>query len=104
MLQSFDTEYMESKLISSEGSESSGDGINKYIKSQQGTNGINEILQPEHLPVEYAKISVIPKTPMQSALTHNVRLQRSQGPCQIQSLNQIGQTSADATVPLSLQA
>ncbi len=97
VLQSFDTECMESKLISSEGSESSGDGINKYIKSQQGTN---EILQPEHLPVEYAKISVIPKTPMQRALTHNVRLQRSQGPCQIQPLNQIGQTSADATVPL----
>ncbi len=34
VLQSFDTECMESKLISSEGSESSGDGINKYIKSQ----------------------------------------------------------------------
>lgn len=101
VLQSFDTECMESKLISSEGSESPGDGMNKYLKSHQGTNGIKETLQPEPSPVEYAKISVIPKTPLQRALTHNVRLQRSQGPCQMPPLNQIGLTSADATLPLA---
>ncbi len=56
VLQSFDTECMESKLISSEGSESPGDGMNKYLKSHQGTNGIKETLQPEPSPVEYAKI------------------------------------------------
>lgn len=101
VLQSFDTECMESKLISPEGSESPGDGMNKYLKSHQGTNGIKETLQPEPSPVEYAKISVIPKTPLQRALTHNVRLQRSQGPCQMPPLNQIGLTSADATLPLA---
>ncbi len=100
VLQSFDTECMESKLISSDGSESPGDGMNKYIKSQQETNGIKETLQPEPSPVEYAKISVIPKTPLQRTLTHNVRLQRSQDPCQMPPLNKICQTSADATVPL----
>ncbi len=101
VLQSFDTECIESKLISSEGSESPGDGMNKYLKSHQGTNGIKESLQPEPSPVEYAKISVIPKTPLQRALTHNVRLQRSQGPCQMPPLTRIGQTSADATLPLA---
>ncbi len=101
VLQTFDTECMESKLISSEGSESPGDGMNKYLKSHQGTNGIKETLQLEPSPVEYAKISVIPKTPLQRALTHNVRLQRSQGACQIPPLNQIGLTSADATLPLA---
>ncbi len=35
VLQSFDTECIESKLISSEGSESPGDGMNKYLKSHQ---------------------------------------------------------------------
>ncbi len=55
VLQSVDTECMESKLISLEGSESQGDGMNKYLKSHQGTNGIKETLQPEPSPVEYEK-------------------------------------------------
>ncbi|XP_061106388.1 uncharacterized protein LOC133134038 [Conger conger] len=88
-----DVEATNSKFTSTELSELPGDGMNAYLESHYAR------IHPELSPVQYAKISVVPKTPLQRVLTQDARPKRPLQPAHSIPLNPANHNAAGSSRP-----